>query len=72
MRPIHGDDYAIACCVSPMAVGKETQQFGARANLAKALLYAINNGRDEIHADYRMGPELGELDHNKPLNFNEV
>lgn len=72
MRPIHGDDYAIACCVSPMAVGKETQAFGARANLAKALLYAINNGRDELHQSYKMGPELGELDHNKPLNYDEV
>lgn len=72
MRPTHGDDYAIACCVSPMAMGKETQQFGARANLAKALLYAINNGRDEVHPGYKMGPELGELDHNKPLDYNEV
>ena len=78
MRPEMGDDYCIACCVSCMRVGKDMQFFGARANLAKCLLYAINGGKDELTKDKKTGkalqvsPMFAPVSGDGSLDYNEV
>lgn len=72
MSQVYGTDYAIACCVSAMRIGKDMQYFGARSNLPKLLLYVLNQGRDEISGE-QVGPNFKQIAFpGKPLNYYEV
>lgn len=71
MRPRYGSDYSIACCVSAMKTGKQMQLFGARCNLAKVLLMALNGGREELRGD-QIAPKGKVFDEGKPLEYDEV
>ena len=70
MRPVWGDDYSICCCVSATQTGKEIQFFGARANLAKCLIYALNGGVD-VATGEQVGPEIAPIT-SEYLNYDEV